>query len=1264
MAFMYDSIKERLERSGRFTNLAKLGKGSFGIVYKAFDSKYGSDLAIKVLTEPEGDALTRFRREFRTLVRIVHPNLVSLYEFFEGDGLRYYTMEYVKGANFTNHFRAGDSAVSDVNFNAATLKNDDVLDSRIETRRQPIARPTIAEESLREALIQLVEGVSALHRADILHRDIKPENVIVTSEEHQVMLLDFGLIHELLPAGRDLSRSGFLVGTLLYMSPEQIEGKKLTTASDWYAVGVMLYEALTGLAPIRGSSHGEIMRAKITSEPPRPSSLIAGVPNDLDELCHDLLRISPDERLTGDELLRRLGHTPSSEPASFPIPFLGRRSHLGQLNKALKKARKNQTIVACVKGNSGMGKSELVAQFISRIEQNEPDVLILKGRCLLQESVPYKSLSSLIDYLIRYLNKFYSTDEQAKLLPNDVSALVLLFEVFQELEAIRLKRRAVPEIPDQQELRRRAFAALREFFGRLCSKKILLIFIDDLQWGDADSVALFTELLRPFDPPTPLLLILAYRSDEIETSSLATLLPALEALPGVQVREIEVAELTDIEALDLAQAVIGEADDALAAEHAEIIARESKGIPFFVDWFAREADESGKLDGVQKLEERILLRVARLPNEERRFLEILAIAAKPLEIGIAMKAAELDLGKYRSITSQLLHRRMIRERAMQDENRFETYHDKFREAIIKQLSPEMRQNHHYRLAVALEDSKRADPETLAVHFTQAGDQQRAATYMEEAADQASKALAFDRAADLYQRATELYPQGGSGLRSRLRKQADALANAGRGGDAAKVYLSLIDEAKAIEALELRRLAAEQYLRSGRIDRGLAEIREVLNKMGMKLADTPTAALISIVARRAQVRLRTLKYKERDENQVPREELVRIDTCWSVAVGLTMVDVIHGSDFQNRHLLRALQAGEPSRVVRALAMEAAYAATAGRRAEARVQKILVMAMTLSQRLQKEHPEALGRTMVASGIAFYLMNYWKKSVEINKEATEILRQRCTGVDWERHLAQHFSLMSRVYLGKWDEITTILPGLLQEAQDRGDRLSVVDLRTRLSYITYLAADDLEGLQAELEYVIDGWSQKKFTTQHFYDLLRRGEIALYRGEALSAWEQINKKQADLYGSLLMWQIQPFRIESEYLRARCALASAIAEKTRDAGSQTVSKYVKFAEEAARKLRKERSPFAKALALLTQAGIDTFKGQNERAIEMLKQAEDDLSVMDMSLHEVVSRRRRGELIGGDEGQALVAAADEFMITHGIKNPFLVSNMLLPSQYEL
>jgi predicted ATPase len=233
-------------------------------------------------------------------------------------------------------------------------------------------------------------------------------------------------------------------------------------------------------------------------------------------------------------VLSRLGCDRASNSGAIPArastaqvaQFVGRERHLAALAEAFQSVKEGRTAVVCLLGGSGMGKSALARRFLEELRRRE-QVVTLQGRCYEQESVPYKGFDSIVDDLSQYLKSLPIREAEA-LIPPGILALTRMFPVLSWVEVIAAARRDEIEIPNSHERRKRAFAALRELLDRLAHRKPLVLFIDDLQWGDADSAALLTELLYP--PTPPLLLIACYRSEEAETSPfLKNILPVRAA---------------------------------------------------------------------------------------------------------------------------------------------------------------------------------------------------------------------------------------------------------------------------------------------------------------------------------------------------------------------------------------------------------------------------------------------------------------------------------------------------------------------------------------------------------------------------------------------------------------------------------------------------------------------------------------------------------------------------------------------------------------
>ena len=466
-------------RLGEYELVREIGRGGMGAVYEAIHVNDGQRVALKTLPRVDGPRLHLFKREFRAMAEVNHLNLVSMYTL-ECDGSQwFFTMELLEGTDFLQYVRPHDQ---------------------------------LHEGRLRTTLSQLVTGISALHASHFIHRDLKPSNVMVTSEG-RVKLLDFGLIFE---QDRTSLTDDRMMGTPRYMAPEQAASEKVTTACDWYAAGVMLYEALEGNPPFSGS-WVNVLQDKQSIDPPPINR--DGVPRDLAELAAKLLSRDSAARPTENEILALVSEvtSDSAPPATTGCQLVGRESHLGVLSVAFDDfQRQSEATTVFVSGLSGEGKSALVEHFLEPL-RHDPNLAVLSGRCYDRESVPFKAIDSLIDALGSYLRGLPS-DKAASLMPRDVAMLAKVFPVLQRVPSIAEAPTARLKNLDEQQVRTRAFAALRELLLRLGDRTPVVMFIDDLQWGDADSAQAMFEVLRPPEPPV-ILFLGSYRRDEAEDSA-------------------------------------------------------------------------------------------------------------------------------------------------------------------------------------------------------------------------------------------------------------------------------------------------------------------------------------------------------------------------------------------------------------------------------------------------------------------------------------------------------------------------------------------------------------------------------------------------------------------------------------------------------------------------------------------------------------------------------------------------------------------------
>ena len=1268
------------ELAERFVLRRCLGQGGFGIVHEAKDRALDTDVALKELVLVDPAALYSFKQEFRALADVTHPNLVGLQELFSVGGRWYLSMDLVRGENFLRHVRPGpagapadgpatlhppgtgerDDTGEDTGalFRSGTVSLEPAAISAFARTMAvgaapapapaPPPRPVPLKTShgaldvarLRAALAQLAEGVDAIHRTGRMHRDLKPSNVLVT-DAGRVVILDFGLVGSFSTS----SNPGVAMGTPVYMAPEQITSLDITPAADWYAVGVMLYEALTGGPPhvTAGTSMMALLLAKPERDPPAPRTVAPDVPEDMSDLCMRLLDRDPRTRAGAAEIRRALA-TPGPERAAPPIAparaaFVGRADELAALQDAHAAARARATVVVHVHGTSGMGKSDLVRRFLDGLPP-EGAPLLLEGRCHEREWVPYKAFDGIVDALARWLDE-QPRGDVVRLLPGGFAALVRLFPVLGRIAPATVDD---DEVPDVQELRRRAFVALRGLLAAIARKRALVLHIDDAQWADADSAALLDALLAAPAPP-PMLLLVGYRSEEAAASAFVAGLPA-RARPAAEIdaREIVVGPLSQPDAEALARAILG-GDDEATRRRAERIAREAAGSPFFVQELARHAASAPDTGGVG-LSEVVGARVAALAPDVRALLELVSAAGKPIGPAVLKQAAGLPDEREREAMTLLRAGCLVRARGRGDDARVEAYHDKIRETVVRGLPEDTLRARHRSLALAMELTRGVDPETLAMHFQGAGEPGRARVYFEQAAQRAERALAFDRAASLYRSALGLAdPADQPDIELRL---ADALTKAGRGTEAARAFLHAAERVGADRALIARRRAVEQLLRAGHLEHGLDVARVLLPQVGMTFTRTPRHALVSMLASRLKLRLRGLGFAERTEAQLDPQKLHRIDLCWSLGNGLGGTDMIRGADFQARHLLLSLESGEPYRIARAFAWEAVLRSLEGTPgALAQAQDLIARADAIARRI--EHPHAIAWVAAARGVAAHNEQRFRDAVGLCDRAIALFREACTDIAWEiASMSAWWYLSALYYVGDVDVLHRSLPAYLGEAEALGDHYLKTALGVYMHPISMTLAGRPDAAIATLEAALGEWKVRGFQTMHNMALYSRTNALLYLGEGRRAHAILQAEWKRLEASFLL-RAKASRIRGFDARGRAVLAAA-GEGSADPAA------LREALAWAERLEKERTSWSDGHALALRAAVELRRRDPARARTLYGRAQAAFLHRDLELFARCAERHAAELARDD---AHVARVDAWMTAHGIADPPRTAAALLP-----
>ncbi len=1198
--------------AARFEVVRRLGAGGIGIVYEAFDHERKCRVALKTARVATPETLNLLRREFERMSGLSHPHLVRLFDYGASEDQCFFTMELVEGLSFVEY-----------------------------------ARPAghVDEPRLRNSLKQLADGLIALHQADHKHRDIKPSNVMVT-DAGRVVVLDFGLVTDMNAAEVSAELEPRVLGTAAYMAPEQASSDWVGPSADWYAVGAMLYEALTGNLPFSGAGP-DVLAYKLRFEPPPPHAICAEVPEDLESLCVDLLRIDPDLRPSAQEIIARL-QGPQASSTSNPVPgnattangFVGRREQRHVLEAAFQELQtSNSPVTVLIEGESGIGKTALAAQFAQDLHRRQINPLFLKGGYYQEEASPYRAIHGIFDDISRFMARL--PDETVeRLLPPSAPLLCDVFPMMRRVRTIvdgpaTTTRHEV----DPQEQRSRLFAAVRELFLRLSGEHPTVVVLDDLQWADADSLALISELVRPPDAPRFLLVAITRTMDaEAVVGS-----PQVAFCATVHHR-IRLGRLSADDSCTLAQKLAHGLDglDGLSAESVENIAAEAEGHPLFIQELVRYTESHGDPStSPLRFDDVLRARIEQVSQGARTVLELVAVAGRPVSERAVCHAASMKQAQFRYHLGELRKALLIDTTDTSGNQRMRVYHSRLRETLVEGLTPEALRRAHLELALALETLPNENPEHLATHWREANDVDRAVKYLDKAASKAETQLAFDHAAELYRQALAL-AHGEDGSRHRFRlKVARALAKAGRGADAAEMYLLAAQTAPDADALEFRRNAAFQLLTSGHIEKGLEQMQTTLAAVGIPYPSSPLRALLSALLRRLLVRLRGLDFRDETMVQAHADELKRIDICAAAALGLSLVDNIRGADFNSRTLLMAMRVGEPLRLLRAMCYELAFVASTGSAGWARANALMPSVDALAGRVASA--EAQGWTLMARGTLQYFSGNFQQAAPYLADGERVFRDECAGMIWELDTVRFFRIVNLYFLGHLAELARLVPQHVAEACDRGNLYCATNLQLGAPHLAWLIRDDLPTARGIAAAAARAWTAQGFHLQHWYALEAETRLDLYAGRPRRALDRILTQWPALNRSMVL-RVQVVRVSALQLRASACIATAEIEPAERA------RLLRQAARDVKQLFAQKVRWSEGIGLLLHGSIGACRGDTDEAILKLGKAIEVFGALHMSGYEATCQHQLGRLLGGDEGRRLLEQAKNWMARESIRDP--------------
>ncbi len=1177
-ASMRDALARHLPSiADRFEFRRLLGRGGMGAVYEVHDLARSETVAMKVLLGASPDLLMMFKQEFRGVAAFSHPNLVTLFDFYHGNEFACLTMELIEGQDIVSHLRANPS--------------------RAKTQ---------------DALQQLATGVSHLHSLDRLHRDLKPSNIQVTPNG-SVVILDFGLLTtraaNLIPVPAPV-----MAGTIPYMAPELHQGHLPSFASDWFAVGVILFEILTGTRP---DQLGPDLDSHLREADPT-----------LAEICLALLDPDSSSRGGGELLAGKLVKATHHQ-------FVGREAELETLHEAFQSSLTSGPGITFVEGESGIGKSALCQRLIEQVSDLQ-NVLVFSGRCYERESIPYKAVDEVIDQLAIHLSTL-ADSVLATIIPDQASYLRQIFPVLNRCKSIR--RLPPPEDPatSPSVVRRLALLALRRIITAITSRIPLLIYIDDIQWGDSESLTVLETILHA-PAGSPVHLLVSHRKDLGKaTDAISAFQDRLQEF-DVPLTHLSVEALPPSVSRILCEDLI--AGDENAARISQI-AEASAGNPFLLQELARSNFQwTGEISIPDLLRDRF----DSLTPVERNFLEIIAVSLRPIRRCDAASAAGL-LGEETKVESNLRALNITKSSGPDWKDVIEPYHDKIRESVTDSLAPSRFRSLNATLANTLESSGNSDPESLAVHFAAAGSRVKASSYFITAAENADRQLAFESAASFYQQALENSDESEADLNSLRIRAADSFSNAGRGKKAAALYHQSMEFAEAAEIARLERRAVHEYLISGYIEEARVGLESMMQRNGLTMKPNGKSASVAGAGKRTKLFLRGLKIKEIPQEKITQADLELLETYWAVSLGFGLSDSMRVDDLLAEGLRQSLRIGDPDQAIRFLAMDATHTGAAGNHTRILTRSRLKEARKLAAR----HPSPYSEGIVALGssAAAYMDGRMTEARDFGARSCQVFHESCPGAIWERDAADTYSLLPLVPLADFILLEEEADGIARDAEQRGDLHLATSVKCYPLPWVHLAKDQPNLAEECARESIGKWCADTFHFQNVVAWVARIDVALYRQDGQSALDLIEASWPDFVESGFVFVQHP-RLLLRFAEARAHLLSGSSI------SRTARKRI---GKLSRLLFLEFHPWSMAFSRIIRASLALSEGRAERARRLLEKAHSFFAPAGIQLYALPLEMALAHL-AADSDQFF--STSQIFAEKGVASPERMMSALIPN----
>jgi Nif-specific regulatory protein len=805
-----ETLLPELQLPPRYLVRAVLKETPATTVYRVYDASFKRDVAMKILRHElsEPQQLLRFKTEFSTLASLEHPSIIKVYDFgLLQERFPYFTMEFFSGKKISEYFDGH------------------------------------SWDALYGVILQIAAGLHHIHHLGIIHLDLKPSNILV-DEHGKAKIMDFGVAVE---SHQVLDRQ--IRGTLHYMAPEVLRQDRVDSRADLYALGMTLYETVTGALPGYGMAPIDVIRMHLDDEIRPPSAINPRVPEALERIIVKLLEKDPRHRYASaaallQEVADAAGRTaPAGEllvgkGELYAAPLIGRKHEVSQLMSLIVEAREGRGSGAILAGAEGMGKSRIVRDATLRAQLDGARVFC--GRCPINRKSIYAPFFEIFEQMVTAVNP-----------TADVAAEIR--RLLRPVVSAANGEEAAPSTGQKYRLYNRIVQSMQDMYGFLSaahtSGSPLILVIEDLQWADPSTAELLTFLIGEARQ-NKLLVIGTLTIDPNADGGGNELLATWEhRARDANFPLLRVDSLNEPMVREHLQSLLGEEN--VSDEFVRWMLWESAGSPLnirrVVDYLIAHDylrwQPAGWVADMERLRglripggaaSILMEKIDALAPNERAALEAAAVFGEVSDVdlltGVGGRAPEAG-APTREETYVAL--RSVIEQGLLDESSdgktvtFPQIH--LRDAIYNAMTERRRAELHLRAANALEPALAAGAQQLlgqvAFHFARANDTVKGVRYSVEAGDLAMRTVAHQEATDFFRSALELMDLAGAeeARKAEVReKLADAYYRNNDYRSAMSAYQYLL---KSIQA------RSKDDAPSGDLARVMKKIGKVLAKRG-------------------------------------------------------------------------------------------------------------------------------------------------------------------------------------------------------------------------------------------------------------------------------------------------------------------------------------------------------------------------------------------------------------------------------------------------